>query len=194
MNKWLKIILAAIVVVGIRGSDIRAGARIDFSSQNQTYDWLADYRQTRTGAKFEFKTYFIAQSNLIKGPLKRWQENATLGFGYNYKLLDNIQLITGSDYTVNGLENRRVRTSGLKAGISFRPTKYLDFQPTLRADNKRKTEDAKITVDQGIGYGMKISLNDPLSRLANIEAFVSYDNENLSHIPSDEGSGLIRTS
>jgi len=198
MNQKGKFSFLPLVLAILISEPSTGGLRVDFNAQNRTYDWLTDYQGGILKSRFEFKTYFSGHSNLIKGSNKRWQENAIFGFGLDRFLLtgltgeNRLSLLSAGEYAVSGLESRRVRAVGLRLGLSYKPNNIIEFRPILRADNKRRAEGSGAIIDQGVGYGIETKFNSRFYGNGAISGEFSYDKENLSNIPSDEGQGAIR--
>lgn len=169
----------------------RADMRFDFSRNNQTYDWLTTINHSITGPRLQFNAAFNGESNLIKGNTStRWQENATAGFNSKVSLLNRLSFITTADYTINGLDRRRVRSSGLIAGFSYRPKDYIELEPVIRADRRHRSDFGVAANDQGVGYGFRVGVNPILGGVV-LNTSLSYDKINLTNIPSEEGNGEL---
>ncbi len=185
-----RIILCLFPVVLIAGVS-RAGIRLDFDRDNQTYNWQTGFNYMMLKNNRSFRASFEGQSNLIKGNLDRWQENATADFESRVLLLRRFSLMTSGEYTVNGLDRRRVRTSKLAMGLAYRPAKYIEISPMIRADNKKRSELESQLDEQGIGYGCEVALKPIGFNGAVIQAALNYNRINISNIPSQEGGGNL---
>ena len=167
--------------------------RIDFDRDNQTYNWLTGFNYSIYSSGFNFRTSFDGQSNLIKGGAKRWQENATTDFDSELSVFNSVSFLTSGEYTINGLDRRRVRTSELAMGLSVKPIKYLEIKPMVHADSKKRSElDARLD-DQGVGYGFVADLLPYRYKGAYLDARISYDKTNLTNIPSETGVGYLNS-
>lgn len=178
-------ISAVIILTGTAS----AGVRFDFFRNNQTYDWLTafDYSIARPG--FEFKSGFNGESNLVKGPLDRWQENATATADAKRSLIKGLSLVTLAEYKVNGLDKRRVRSSELAAGLSYQAGKIFEVRPMIRIDRIKRSDLDRSRNDQGVGYALETGLLPSKLLGATLGGSISYNRINLTNIPSDEGSG-----
>lgn len=170
-----------------------AGIRMDFDRDNQTYNWLTGFNYSIITPKFNFVTSFDGQSNLIRGKTSRWQENASADFRTDTFVKKGLTFITTGEYTVNGLNKRRVRSSKLAFGFSYRPIKNIEFKPTVHADNKKRSEFEAQLDDQGVGYGMVASFLPIQYRGVFLDAKVSYDRINLTNIPSQTGNAYLNS-
>jgi hypothetical protein len=168
-------------------STARAGIKFDFNRDNQTYDWLTTIDHSLLQPGFKFKTSFDGESNLIKGISNRWQENATARFESEKSILGPLSLVASAQYDVNGLDKRRIRSSGLAAGLAYSPWQFLEITPMLRLDRiKRSDLDSKKS-DQGAGYGLASAVHPSNFGGIHLTATASFDHRNLTNIPSDEG-------
>jgi hypothetical protein len=163
--------------------------RVDFDRDNQTYNWTTGINYSLNDPNFKFKSSFDGHSNLIKGNIDRWQENATADFSSALLIYRGISFLTSGEYTINGLDRRRVRSSELAMGLSFKPLNRFEFKPMVHADNKKRSELEAQLDDQGVGYGFDASLLPFQYKRAHIDARVSYDKTNLTNIPSETGTG-----
>lgn len=192
-NRIIKIILVAIGITGIP-QITGAGIRVYFDRDNNTYNWLTSFGHTiGTGAN-NIRSYFDGQSNLIKGSFDRWQENASAGFDSEVSIRYRLKFIASGIYTVNGLDRRRVKTSELAMGLSLQPTKFLEFRPMIRADNKKRSELEAQLDEKGLGYGLEGRIFPSEFRGINLSSSLSYNKVNLSNIPRQEGSGDLKAS
>jgi hypothetical protein len=168
-----------------------AGIKLDFNSTNQTYDWLTiiDHSLTRKG--FDFKSSFNGESNLVKGSINRWQENATASFIAEKSLIPRLSFVSGADYTINGLEKRRVRSSSLQAGISYHPVDFFEFRPTIRIERIKRSDFDEKQNDRGTGYNIQGNFTAPRIMGINMASTLSYDNADLTNIPSNEGNAAL---
>ncbi len=187
------VILAAIVISGIV-QIARAGIKVDFDRDNFTYNWLTSFSHTMDKGANRIRSYFDGQSNLIKGSFNRWQENASAGFDSELSIRKKLKFIASGEYTVNGLDRRRVRTSELAVGFSLRPAKYLEFRPLVRADNKKRSELETQLDEKGLGYGIEGRVFPSEFRRINISSSFSYNKVSLSNIPRQEGRGDFNVS
>jgi len=171
-----------------------ADVRLDFNRSNQTYNWLTaiDYNIKRDG--FGFQSKFNGESNLVKNPSNRWQENATAGFISEKSLLRNLDLVTSAQYGVSGLDRRRVRSSDLSSGISYCPFEPAEFRPMVRIERIRRSDLDRLKNDQGVGYGLDVSLEPTPVAFLNLTSDISFVNSKLSNIPSNELHGTANAS
>ncbi len=132
-----------------------AGIRVDFDRDNNTYNWLTSYSHTAGRGPNSIRSYFDGRSNLIKGSFDRWQESASAGFDSEVSLRNRIKFISSGEYTVNGLDRRRVKTSELAMGFSLRPARSIELRPMIRADNKKRSELETQLDEKGLGYGIE---------------------------------------
>jgi len=193
MFKYNKILLL-FIASGLIFSDLSfAGIRIDFDRHNQTYNWLTGFNYSIYGSRFNFRTSFDGQSNLIKGRINRWQENATTNFNSELSVFKEVSFLTSGEYTINGLDRRRVRSSELAMGLSVKPFKYIEIKPIVHADSKKRSElEAKLD-DQGVGYGFIFDLLPYQYKGTYLDARISYDRTNLTNIPSETGIGYLNS-
>jgi len=181
-----------IIVISILisfSASARAGIKLDFNRTNQTYNWLSlvDYNVMRGGLKFE--SSFNGESNLIKGTGNRWQENAVAKFTSQKSLLSSLGIVNSAQYSVSGLDKRRVRSSIISAGVSYYPYKSIEFRPMVRVERIKRSEFDKLKSDQGMGYALSVSLKTMPLAFLNISSEMSFDDSRLSNIPSNEFSG-----
>ncbi len=191
MGSLVKIVLIIASITTILSGYCLAGIRTDFNYNNQTYNWSTMYGQLVNRKNFYFQTSFVGVSNLIKINGNRWQENATAGLDSRISLSERFKIIAGGEYTVNGLDKRRVRSSNLDLGLSYSPVKYIEIQPVVKVVNKRRVDTGSKRVDQGIGYSIKGLLNPFSGSGFDISSSISYDKTNLTNIPSQEGIGIF---
>jgi len=171
-----------------------AGIRIDFDRDNKTYNWLAGFNYKISKDNFELTTIFDGRSNLIKSDINRWQESATTGFETGLSMFQRMKLKMSGGYTVNGLNQKRVKTSELKLGISYKPIKLLEIKPVIRGDNKQRSEIDRRLDNSGLGYGLTANLSPGVIHGINLNGSLSYDKVNLSNIPSQTGAGYLNLS
>jgi hypothetical protein len=187
-------IFSSVVVLGLISSDVLyAGIRVDFDRDNQTYNWLTGFDYSIRSSGFNFETNFDGNSNLIKGRNNRWQENATTDFGSELRVFKSVSFLTAGEYTVNGLDQRRVRTSELSMGLAVKPFKYFEIRPMVHVDSKKRSEFEAQLDDQGVGYGFTADLIPYEYGGAHLDASISYDNTGLTNIPSETGLGLLNS-
>jgi hypothetical protein len=171
-----------------------AGIIIDFDRENNTYNWITTFDYMIGADNNNIRSYFDGRSNLIKGSLDRWQENAEAGFKSELSIRDGLMFVSSGQYTVNGLDRRRVRTSELAMGLSIKPVSFIELRPLLRADNKRRSELETRHDEKGLGYGVETSIAPAEFRGILINSSLSYDRVNLSNIPRQEGRGHLTAS
>jgi hypothetical protein len=193
MNKRRKI-LALMIISSIPLSSVHAGIRIDFDRNNNTYNWLTSLDHTISHKRHNFRAYVDGHSNLIKGGFDRWQENATAGFDSELSIRDRLALVLNGEYTVNGLDRRRVRTTELAMGLSVQPVDFARFTPVIRAANKQRSELEIQHDERGLGYGIRGDLMPLEFRGISMIGNASYDRINLSNIPWQEGQGFLNIS
>jgi hypothetical protein len=169
----------------------QAGFKLDFNRDNQTYDWLTTFDHNLKQPGFNLNTSFNGESNLIKGLSNRWQESAAASIESEKTLIGPLSLVSVAEYNVNGLDQRRVQSSGLATGFSYRPWEFLKLTPTIRVDYIKRSDLDIHTSDQGAGYGFESTINSSNLLGINIAANGSFDRRKLSNIPSDEGKGSI---
>src|SRR4030067_1361476 len=172
----------------------RADVRLDFNRSNLTYNWLTaiNYNIKRDG--FGFQSKFNGESNLVRGTANRWQENATARCMSEKSLFRKLDLVTSAQYGVSGLDRRRVRSSDLSSGISYRPFEPVEFRPMIRVERIKRSDPDKLRNDQGGGYGVDISLKPMTVALLNLAGDISFANSRLSNIPSNELRGTAHAS
>lgn len=187
----ISVIIFAAAIFGF--GQAAADMTLNFDRDNQTYNWITGISYSLYDPSFQFKTSFDGQSNLIKGNIDRWQENATADFSSELLAHRGISFLTSGEYTVNGLDRRRVRSSELAMGFSFKPFDHLDLRPMVHADNKKRSELEAQLDDQGVGYGIDARLLPFQFNNANIDARVVYDKTNLTNIPSETGEGYLHS-
>ncbi len=168
-----------------------AGIKFDFNRDNQTYDWLTSIDHHIMQPGFAFNTSFNGESNLIRGISNRWQENAIARFESEKSLLESFSLVTSGEYNVNGLDQRRVRSSELAMGLAYRPWEFLKITPMFRLDRIKRSDLDTHKSDQGTGYGLESELASSNFYGINLASNASFDRRNLSNIPSDEGKGSL---
>ena len=182
------VILVAIGIAGIR-QITRAGIRVDFDRDNNTYNWLTSFNHTMSKGANSIRSYFDGQSNLIKGSFNRWQENASAGFDSEVSIKNRLKFIASGEYTVNGLGRRRVRTSELAMGFSLRPARSIEFRPMIRVDNKKRSELETQLDEKGLGYGIEGRVLPAEFKGINLSTSLSYNKVSLSNIPRQESRG-----
>ncbi len=187
------VILVAIGVAGIR-QITRAGIRVDFDRDNNTYNWLTSFNHTMSKGANSIRSYFDGQSNLIKGSFNRWQENASAGFDSEVSIKNRLKFIASGEYTVNGLGRRRVRTSELAMGFSLRPAKFVELRPLVRVDNKKRSELETQLDEKGLGYGIEGRVLPAEFKGINLSTSLSYNKVSLSNIPRQESRGYFSAS
>lgn len=192
-KRIVTVILATTAATGIPQL-AGAGIRIDFDRDNNTYNWLTSFSHTAGRGSNSIRSYFDGRSNLIKGSFDRWQENASAGFNSEVSLRNRIKFISSGEYTVNGLDRRRVRTSALAMGFSLRPARSIEFRPMIRADNKRRSELETQLDEKGLGYGIEGRVFPTEFRGINLSTSLSYNKVSLSNIPRQEGKGDFNAS
>lgn len=192
-NSIIKTILVAIGIAGIP-QITGAGIRVHFDRDNNTYNWLTSFDHTIGKGANNIRSYFDGQSNLIKGSFDRWQENASTGFDSELSIRHRLKFVASGIYTVNGLDRRRVKTSELAVGLSLQPTKFLEFRPMIRADNKKRSELEAQLDEKGLGYGLEGRIFPNEFRGINLSSSLSYNKVNLSNIPRQEGRGDLKAS
>jgi hypothetical protein len=193
MFKFVKTISFFLAAVLFFPSVSPAGIRIDFDRDNQTYNWLTGFNYSISSTNFNFRTSFNGQSNLIKGRTNRWQENATADFNSALTVFKEVSFLTSGEYTINGLDRRRVRSSELAMGLSYKPFKHIEIKPLVHADSKKRSELETQLDDQGVGYGLVASLLPVQRGGAYFDAGISYDKINLTNIPSETGLGYFNS-
>jgi hypothetical protein len=173
---------------------VRAGIRVDFGRNNQTYDWLTtvDYDIRRGG--FNFSSSFNGQSNLVKGPSNRWQENALGQFMAEKSIRPSLSLVTSARYDVSGLDKRRVRSSDLAAGISYRPNEFLELRPLVMAERIRRSQLDGLHNDQGAGYELGATFKPSTAGAVVVSGDLVFHNARISNIPANEMRGGISAS
>jgi len=189
MFRFSKIPLLFLAVSLFVTSRLPAGIRIDFDRDNQTYNWLTGFNYSIDNSGFNFQTSFDGQSNLIKGRTNRWQENATTDFGSELAVFKEVSFLTSGQYTINGLDRRRVRSSELAMGLSVKPARFIEIRPLVHVDNKKRSELEAQLDDQGVGYGFETRLLPLSHKGLFLDAGISYDKTNLTNIPSETGLG-----
>ncbi len=182
------VILVAIVNAGIL-QIAGAGIRVDFDRDNNTYNWLTSFGYTIGKGSNSIRSYFDGQSNLLKGSFNRWQENASAGFDSEVSIRNRLKFIASGEYTVNGLDRRRVKTSELAMGLSLKPVKFVELRPLVRADNKRRSELEARLDEKGLGYGIEGRIFPAEFKGINLSTGLSYNKVNLSNIPRQESKG-----
>ncbi len=170
-----------------------AGLQIDFDRDNQTYNWYTGFNYAIHDSGFKFRTSFDGRSNLIKGSVNRWQENATTDFQSDLAVFRNISFLTSGEYTINGLDRRRVRSSELAMGLAIRPLKYVEIKPMVHVDAKKRSELEAQLDDQGVGYGFSADLLPCRYGAVFTDARIIYDKINLTNIPSESGVGYLNS-
>ena len=191
MTRALRIASSIILISMVLPYPARAGIRLDFDRENNTYNWITTFDYMIGADKNNIRSYFDGRSNLIKGSLDRWQENAETGFESEVFIRDGLMLVSSGQYTVNGLDRRRVRTSELAVGLSMKPVSFFELRPIIRADNKRRSELETRLDEKGLGYGLETSITPAEFRRIQISSSLSYDKINLSNIPKQEGRGYL---
>lgn len=172
----------------------RAGIRVDFDRDNNTYNWLTSFNHTMSRGANNIRSYFDGQSNLIKGSFDRWQENASAGFDSEVSLRNKLKFISSGEYTVNGLDRRRVRTSKLAMGFSLKPARFFELRPMVRADNKKRSELEAQLDEKGFGYGIEGRVFPAEFKRINLSSSLSYNKVSLSNIPRQESMGNLSAS
>jgi hypothetical protein len=168
-------------------SAAQAGIKLDFNSNNQTYDWLTSFDHTLQQPGFRLNTSFSGESNLIKGISNRWQENAAAKIESEKSIIGPLSLVTSADYNVSGLDQRRVRSTGLATGLAYQPWEFLKVTPLVRVDHIKRSDPDIHKSDQGAGYGIESAINPNNLYGVKLTANISFDRRKLSNIPSDEG-------
>jgi hypothetical protein len=169
----------------------QAGIKFDFNRDNQTYDWLTSVDHSILMPGFRFNTSFNGESNLIKSISNRWQENATAKFESEKSIVGPLSLVASAQYDVNGLDKRRIRSSGLATGLAYSPWDFLKITPTFRLDRIKRSDLDNNRSDQGAGYGIESSIGPKSLGGLNLTATGSFDHRNLTNIPSDEGMASL---
>jgi len=164
---------------------------IDFDRDNNTYNWLTSLNYKVGGTDKSIRSYFNGQSNLIKRGYNRWQENATTGFESNVSLHKRFGLLIDGEYTVNGLDRRRVKTSELTFGMTVKPSRFFQFSPVIRGSIKKRSELEVQLDERGLGYGMRGEVLRSSVAGIDFDGILSYDRINLSNIPWQEGNGIL---
>ncbi|UCE66581.1 MAG: hypothetical protein JSU85_00780 [Candidatus Zixiibacteriota bacterium] len=170
-----------------------AGIRVDFDRDNQTYNWFTGFNYSIYSSGFNFRTSFDGRSNLIKGRYNRWQENATTDFNSSLTVFKSVSFLTSGEYTINGLDRRRVRSSELAMGLAVKPLKYIEIKPMVHVDSKKRSELEAQLDDQGVGYGFTADLLPHKYGGAFLDARISYDKIILTNIPSETGIGYLNS-
>jgi hypothetical protein len=186
-----RIIIVTVAAIGMAGivQIGQAGIRIDFDRDNNTYNWLTSFNHTIGPGANSIRSYFDGQSNLIKGSFDRWQENASAGFDSEVSIESRLKFIASGEYTVNGLDRRRVKTSELAMGFSLKPARSIELRPLVRADNKRRSELEAQLDEKGLGYGIEGRVIPVEFSRIHLSADLSYNKVNLSNIPRQESKG-----
>lgn len=185
-----KTVVALSILVSLSIS--RADMKLYFDRDNSTYNWLTAINYTMSGNRNMFRSYFDGQSNLIKGGYNRWQESASTGFDSKVSIRDRLALVFDGDYTVNGLDKRRVRTTEMGLGFSFNPAPNIRISPTLKAANKKRSELETQLDEKGMGYGLAGEITPTVFRGISLDGAFSYDRVNLSNIPRQQGDGTFK--
>jgi hypothetical protein len=187
----VKTLCSSCLFISLAFATVQAGIKLDFNRDNQTYDWLTAIDHNIIQPGFSFNTSFNGESNLIKGLSSRWQENAIAKFESEKSLFGPFSLMTAAEYNVNGLDKRRVRSSGLAAGISYSPVQYFKVTPMLRIDRIKRSDLDSHKSDQGAGFGIESAITPTSIWGVNLTADASFDRKKLTNIPSDEGRGSL---
>ena len=185
--RLLMVFISMVLIIPVTMADIK----VDFDRTNQTYDWLTQYNHTINRPGFEFITSFNGQSNLVRGKTNRWQENATARFVSEKSVITRLSLVTSAEYTVNGLDKRRVRSSELAAGISYHPWQYFEIRPLIKAERIKRSDLESGRNDQGAGYGIEGKITPARFSVIDLAASFSFDKLNLTNIPSNSGNGQL---
>lgn len=191
MIRFVKRISAVFLISTAFACCAQAGIRIDFDRENSTYNWLTNFDYVIGSDNKSIKSYFDGRSNLIKGSLDRWQENARTGFESELSIRNGLMFISSGQYTVNGLDRRRVRTSELAMGLSIKPAPFLELRPIVRANNKKRSEIETKHDEKGLGYGFETSFAPNEFNGILVNGSLAYDRVNLSNIPKQEGHGHL---
>jgi hypothetical protein len=169
----------------------RAGIKFDFNRDNQTYDWLTTVDHSLLLPGFRFNTSFNGESNLIKSLSNRWQENATARLESEKSIIGPLSFVTSAQYDISGLDKRRIRSSGLAAGLAYNPWGFFKITPMLRLDRIKRSDLDNNKSDQGAGYGIESAISPKSLGGINLSATGSFDHRNLTNIPSDEGKAAL---
>lgn len=182
------------ISIGLLLADLSyAGIQIDFDRDNQTYNWYTGFNYGINHSGFKFQTGFDGRSNLIKSTVNRWQENATTNFQSDLAVFKNVSFLTSGEYTINGLDRRRVRSSELAMGLAVKPFKYIEIKPMVHVDTKKRSELEARLDDQGVGYGFSADLLPFGFGSAFLDARITYDKINMTNIPSETGVGYLNS-
>lgn len=182
-------ILALVSLGAIIWDTSLAGFKLDFNRSNQTYDWSTAIGYDFTRAGFSYSGSFAGESNLVKGGLSRWQENATARFASQRNIVKRLSFLGGAEYTVNGLDRRRVRSAELSTGFSYNPVDAVSIRPLLKLDRIHRSDFTRTHQNQGAGYGVEGGLATVRLLGVDYSASASFSKIGLSSIPSSEGSG-----
>lgn len=194
MNKSTTFVLPPLAAVGVSVLLWQAAAgaiKLDFNRNNLTYDWLTsiDYAFSRQG--FSYNSSFVGESNLVKGGLSRWQENAAAKFIAEKSIIKRLSFTAGAEYKVNGLDRRRVRSAELSAGLLINPIDAFNIRPMLKVDRIHRSNLDVKRHDQGAGLGIETNVFPSNLFGINWSGSASYNKVKLTNIPSQEGSGTF---
>ena len=187
MKRIKNILIATLMIVP--NLPALAEVRLYFDRDNSTYNWVTSVNHSMSGRGIRIKSYFDGQSNLIKGGFNRWQENATTGFDSEVTIRQRLALVIDGAYIVNGLDKRRVKTTEMALGLSFKPADMIRIRPILKAADKQRSELEAQLDERGTGYGIRGDLLRTRIKGISMNGDLSYERVNLSNIPWQSGEG-----